>query len=76
MSLIDTLGTERGDALRRLAALIGASEDTAVLAWAAWQGFAGLEASERTKALGLVIGLEEIKRRSEGLPPMFKVNGS
>ena len=71
--LIDVIGKEKAEPLRTLAGLIGASDDTAVMAWAAWQTFAAMGASERTQALSIVIALEEIKRRSEGLSPMFKV---
>jgi hypothetical protein len=73
MSLMDALGSKRAAALRKLAARIDADEDTAVMAWVAWQSFADRPAAERTKALGLVIALEEIKRASEGLPPHFRV---
>jgi hypothetical protein len=75
MGLIDYIGPDRSAALRKLAARIDASDDTAVLAWAAWQSFASLPAAERTQALGIVIALEEIKRASEGLPPNFTTLG-
>lgn len=73
MSLIDVLGPERRDGLRRLAARVEADDDTAVIAWTAWQHLASMSPTDRTKALSLVIALEEIKRASEGRPAMFKV---
>ena len=71
--MIDAIGPERRDALRTLAARIGASDDTAVMAWAAFQTIAGMPESERQQAVALFLGLEEIRRRATGQPAMFSV---
>lgn len=69
--LIDALDPQRRESLRKLAAKIGASDDTAMKAWLAWQEFAGLPAKERTQAVGLVLAFEEIRRKADGQPALF-----
>lgn len=73
MSLIDSLGAERRTALRLLAEKVGASDDTAVAAWLAWQSVASLPAEERQQAVAMFLGMEEMRRLSTGQKPMFSV---
>jgi hypothetical protein len=74
--MIDYLDANRRDALRQLAAKIGASDETAMKAWMAWQEFAGLQAKERTQAVGLVLAFEEIRRKADGQPALFRMGKS
>jgi hypothetical protein len=69
--LIDFLDAGRRESLRMLADKVGASDDTAMTAWLAWQELVKLSDSDRTKAVGLVLAFEEIHRKANGVPPLF-----
>ncbi len=69
--LIDYLGADRKASLRMLAEKIGATDDTAMKAWMAWQELVTLPDKERTQAVGMVLAFEEIHRKANGQPPLF-----